>query len=85
MRDFDRVRHQFETWVISLSASKARNTSLGDKDEPIPYAEHVGSIQVVETFLKLHPGQEHHRTELMKYAKEARPNGVYVMKLGALA
>jgi hypothetical protein len=79
MKEFDRVKSDFNTWTVRLSASQFRMTTLGGKDEPPAGSLHVESPEVVDTFLKLHHGHEPFRNQLLGYANQARPNGVYVM------
>jgi hypothetical protein len=79
VKEFDRVKSDFNTWTVRLSASQFRMTTLGGKDEPPAGSLHVESPEVVETFLKQHPEGSASRAELLVYAKQARPNGVYVM------
>ena len=83
MNEFERVKNEFDTWTIGLSASRARNTPLSGNDEPLAVPLDVRSSEAVGTFLKQHPKREVYRAELLEYAKQSRSatNGIYWMNL----
>jgi hypothetical protein len=72
-------KNDFDNWVTDLSPCWARS-GLFAKFEFRPVSN-VKSTELVDTFLELHPGHNSEREDLLQYAREGRPNGVYVVNL----
>ena len=68
--DVQKAKYKYRNFLNDLSASKARNTTMGEVDPPVCAIIDVGRDEALDCFLKQRPKYECFRKQL----KEIRKN-----------